>query len=368
MLKLKPLVMKSLRSSLGIDVSKDDCKCNLCEMTEEFEVKVIGARTFPNTEKGLSQLFTWLTNKAGLLENLTVVIEASGVYYERFAFGLQKADYRVSVVLPNKAKKYMESLGIKTKNDHVDAKGLARMGCEQRLEEWSPLSPFFHKLRGYCRLHEDIQNQRTQTLNQLHALKHSSVEVKEIVQIQEQLLVVFEKQLKELKKLIKLLVESNKEVKERMEKICKIQGVGLLTVATLSAETNGFALIQNIPQLVSYAGYDVIEDQSGKRVGKTRISKQGNSHIRRALHMPGLLMKRYEVAGMHRLYERTFSKHGIKMKSYVAVQRKLLVLIYTLWKKNEVFDNNYNKIISGVEKVVTPLGADSKRLHKKVAL
>ena len=33
-------------------------------------------------------------------------------------------------------------------------------------------------------------------------------------------------------------------------------------------------------------------------------------------------------------------KHNVKMKAYVAVQKKLLVLIYTLWKKNEAFRPN----------------------------
>ena len=51
---------------------------------------------------------------------------------------------------------------------------------------------------------------------------------------------------------------------------------------------------------------------------------------------------------------------GIKMKGYVAVQRKLLVLIYTLWKNDMEFDPNYE--ISGIQEPkplfsVAPLGA-----------
>jgi hypothetical protein len=57
------------------------------------------------------------------------------------------------------------------------------------------------------------------------------------------------------------------------------------------------------------------------------------------------------------LYKRTFEKHGIKMKSYVAVQKKILTIIFALWKKNEAFDNNYkpnNKaIIQEKEQVLT---------------
>lgn len=347
--------MKSLKFSLGIDVSKDDCKCNLSELTSDLEVKVIASKTFLNTANGLQELLEWIKKKqVGTDMRISVIIEASGVYYERYALGLQQAGCQVSVVLPNKAKKYMESLGIKSKNDHIDAKGLARMGCEQKLEEWSPLSPFFMKLRTYTRLHEDIQNKKSDTTNQLHALKHAAVEMKDAINIMESLLDVFEKELSAIKKLIEEHINSNVEVKQRIKKVCSVKGVGLLTAATVSAETNGFQLIKNIPQLVSYAGYDVVEDQSGKRVGKTRISKKGNSHIRRILHMPSLQMKTYQVGSMGALFERTYSKHGIKKKSYVAIQRKLLILIYTLWKKNEDFDQKYHlKQSSGVEKVVT---------------
>jgi transposase len=120
-----------------------------------------------------------------------------------------------------------------------------------------------------------------------------------------------------------------------VDKICHIKGVGTLTVATIVAEANGFDLIKNIPQLISYAGYDVVEDQSGKRIGKTKISKKGNTHIRRILHMPALNMMTYQVGTMPALFERTLNKHGIKMKSYVALQRKLLILIYTLGKRRK---------------------------------
>src|SRR5215210_7293944 len=94
-------------------------------------------------------------------------------------------------------------------------------------------------------------------------------------------------------------------------------------------------LFENIPQVVSFAGYDVVEDQSGKRVGTTKISKKGNAHVRRILYMPALNMKTYEVGNMPALFDRTLNKHGIKMKSYVALPRKLLILIYTLYTKNE---------------------------------
>ena len=118
------------------------------------------------------------------------------------------------------------------------------------------------------------------------------------------------------------------------------------------AETNGFAAFENVAQLVSYAGYDVVENQSGKRSGKTKISKKGNHRIRRCLHFPAFNMITYDVAPFKNLYERVYEKSKIKMKAYTAVQKKLLAFIYILWKKDEAFDPNYQDKESGDEESV----------------
>ena len=127
-----------------------------------------------------------------------------------------------------------------------------------------------------------------------------------------------------------------------MDNVCTIKGVGVITAASVIAETNGFALFKNKAQLVSYAGYDVVENQSGSSLnGKTRISKKGNSHIRRCLHFPALVAIKHNIR-FKNLYDRVFENTKIKMKGAVAVQRKLLVLIYTLYRKNQPFDPEYN--------------------------
>ena len=98
-------------------------------------------------------------------------------------------------------------------------------------------------------------------------------------------------------------------------------------MATILAETNGFKLFTSRAQVVSYAGYDVVERQSGSSIkGKTRISKKGNSHIRRALHFPAITIVKHEPQ-FKQLYDRILERSHIKMKSYTAVQRKILLLI-----------------------------------------
>ena len=74
---------------------------------------------------------------------------------------------------------------------------------------------------------------------------------------------------------------------------------------------------------------------------KQESLKKGNSHIRRALYFPAICMVKHEPA-FTQLYERVLESSGIKMKGYVAVQRKALVLIYTLFKNNEAYDPTIN--------------------------
>jgi hypothetical protein len=45
------------------------------------------------------------------------------------------------------------------------------------------------------------------------------------------------------------------------------------------------------------------------------------------------------------IYNRTLEKHGVKMKSYVAVQKKLLIIIYSLWKNNQEYNPGSNNIL-----------------------
>ena len=108
-------------------------------------------------------------------------------------------------------------------------------------------------------------------------------------------------------------------------------------------ETNGFDLIRNKRQLTSYAGLDVREKQSGTSVkGKPSISKKGNKHLRKAMHLPALTAIRHDQR-CKTIFIRLVSKHGIKMKAVVAVQRKLLEMTYTIFITRKAYDKEYFK-------------------------
>jgi len=331
-----------LKYSLGVDVASEKFDVNLSTIDSMQNVKVVASHKFSNTQKGFLALHHWLQKKwKTRQEPMVVTMEATGIYYEMLALFLFKQGYTVAVVLPNKAKKYMQSCGVKSKNDKIDAKGLARMGAEQSLAPWEPMIEFYYELRELTRQHESLQGHRTVVTNQLHATSRGMYPNMFVTNQLKSMIAAIDEQIKATEVAISKLIASNPQVQEKARRITKIKGLGLLTVAVLIAETNGFTLFENSRQLVSYAGYDVIENQSGNRTGKTRISKKGNSRLRRALHMPALSVVRWRQAPFINLYERTLERHSIKMKSYVAVQKKLLVIIYALWKSGRDFDTNY---------------------------
>lgn len=341
--------MNFLKYGLGIDMAKE--KFDVCiSIIDQLQHVMIRAQcSFSNNGKGFEAFFLWGTKNTKLAIPVVYLMEATGVYYEQLAWFLHDKNCSVSVIVPNKAKKYKEALGLKSKNDRIDAKGLAQMACEQNNTTWKPLSTNIYLLRLVTRQIQSLSQQSTVLKNQLHSLQFSMYRDKAIEKMYAKQLILLTKNKESLQLRVEQIIQNDEILKKKFSNICKIKGLGLQSLAVIVAETNGFATFENIAQLVSYAGYDVVENQSGKRSGKTKISKKGNSHIRRCLHFPAFNMVTYNVAPFKNLYERVYEKSKIKMKAYTAVQKKLLEFIFVLWKKDEAFDPNYQNKTSREE-------------------
>lgn len=311
-----------IRYSIGLDVASQ--KINGCMIVVDSfqQIKVNATTVIPNNLKGFQLLLLWIKKHQKEKEvSLSICMEATGVYHENCALFLHEKGFSVSIILPNKSKKYIESLGYKTKNDEVDAKGLAMMAAQQKLKVWQPLVGFYYQLRGYTRHHQSLTEQKTALKNQLHAITYGMYSNKIVEKQLSKIIALIEKQITDLEDQIVQHINANPAIKTKVANILKIKGVGMTTIATILAETGGFELFENSKQLVSYTGYDVVENSSGLHKGKTKISKKGNSRIRRCLHMPAFSVIKYKQNPFINLYERTLDKHHIKMKSYVAVQK-----------------------------------------------
>lgn len=328
--------------SVGCDLSKKDFKANLSFKDDQANIKVKASRTFANTAKGFEAFLNWVNTKGDATLPIVFVMEATGVYHESLAYFLNDHQYEVSVQLPNKTKKYAQSLGQRSKTDQIDARILAQLGLERKLKRWNPQSANMRRLKKICRQRVRLIEHKTMINNQLHAELHSYDPQKEIVKCLKQNLNQLEKQIKQMEKLITKTFEQDPRLSAHQKRICRIKGINIITLATIIAETDGFALFNSRAQLVSYAGYDVVYSDSGEQSKKRRISKKGNKYIRRALHFPAISAARHEPT-FSNLYQRIFDRSKIKMIALVAVQRKLLTTIYALFKSEQEFDPFYIK-------------------------
>ena len=345
---------KIVKQVAGIDVAQDELVVQLGRMHDDWTPELYASKTFPNTAKGFEAFVTWVNKLAEADIAVRYVMEATGVYHESLAYYLDENSYEVTIVLPNKISNYVRTLEKKTVTDQTAGEAIALFGLERKLEQWSRPKGIFKKLRQLTRERSQLVDERTIVKNQLHAEQSEAEPHKKSIERAKKRITFLDKQEKEIMAELRLLIKADAEVKFVIVLLCSISGIGLLTAATVLGETNGFDLIRNKRQLTSYAGLDVKEKQSGTSIkGKPRISKKGNKYLRKAMHLPALTAIRHDER-YKAVFTRLVSKHGIKMKAAVAVQRKLLEMMFTVYKKKEKYDKEYFKNQNKeVEKIVT---------------
>lgn len=313
----------------------------LCQRSEDGVLTFSKVVSFNNETKGYNQFLRWVKSVITTGPELVFLMEATGVYYENLAHHLHKIHKTVCVVLPNTSKHYFSSLNIKTKTDIVDARVLSQFGAERVHKSWSPPPAALLQLRNLTRYYVQLQEQKTALGNIKHS-KDCSHDIQSfIIKSNKGLIAEIDRQIAKCLTEIKRLVELDKELNSRINKLATIKGIGLMTIVTILAETMGFDQFHNAKQLVSYAGYDVVQRESGTSIkGKTKISKKGNRYIRNALYFPAMVACRYNPI-LKETYIRIIEKKPSKMIGQVAIQRKLLILLYTLWKNDTEFIENY---------------------------
>lgn len=309
---------------------------------QEMTVEIFSFKIFPNNEKGFKLLTLWAEQIAEKSIPVRYVMEATGVYHEPLAYYLADSGFDVSIVLPNKISNFFRTLDVNTITDKTASQAIARFGLERKLDVWQKPKRIFSQLKQLTREREQLVAERTMLKNQLHAERAEALPNPRSIERLNKRVELLNAQEKEIKIEIAETVKQDKQLVQQIEMLTSIPGVGQLTAVIALAETNGFDLIRNKRQLVSYAGLDIREKQSGTSVkGKARISKKGNRYLRKAMHLPALSAIRNNER-FKAIFIRLVSKHGIKMKAAVAIQRKLIELIYVIWKTNRAFDKHYS--------------------------
>lgn len=335
------MMKKVVKQTAGIDVAQNELVVTLGRKFDDFSIELFAYKVFKNNEKGIISLVKWTNELTNKEIQVRYVMEATGVYHQKFAYYLEENKCDVSIVLPNKISNYIRTLELKTITDKSCSQAIAQFGLERQLENWKKPNNVYREFQQLTRERDQIVQERSILKNQIHAEKAEAVTNSKSLERMELRIQFLNKQEKEIKIDITEIISKNPDIEKVIKRLVTIPGVGELTAVIVLAETNGFELIRNKAQLTSYAGLDVREKQSGTSIkGKPRISKKGNRNLRKCVHLPSLSAVKWDD-NFREIYARLVSKHGIKMKALVTIQRKLLELMYVLFKNETVYDKNF---------------------------
>jgi transposase len=334
-----------IRLGCGIDVSKDKSHIFFGGYTLDGDFKCISSKSVKMTAAEIKKAVKWILDKRQKADPdgqlpFQIVMESTSRYHEKLLYALHEAELPVCLPQTRLLKKYMDSLPWNSKNDPLDAKGLAHFACCRKAKVWAPFSKNILQLRDLLRARKALKEKKVALKNQIHAISYAKFTHKEIERSYKRLVKHIEREIDKLETTIFSLYEEDKVLREKIAPIVKaVKGLGLITVLTVAAETNGFTKANSRKELAKYAGYDIVENQSGRFKGKTHISKRGNKHIRVAMYMASVSHILHGEGNIIKAYQRGQAKKpDIYKHSNVIVQRKLLLLIHTLWTTGAVYD------------------------------
>jgi len=316
-----------MKTVLGIDQAK-----------KKFDVALLRngkykSKVFENNPAGFSLLLDWLVKND--VETVHACMEATGTYGETLARVLHKAGHSISVINPARIKAFGQSELLRTKNDKIDAKLIARFCEKMEPTLWQPSPVEVEYLRGLGRRRDALISMRTQELNRQET---SNETVNSSVQT---VLDCLEKEIEQISQLIKDHISKHPDLKHKHDLLNSIPGVGPGTIEAILSEINAFAGFETIEQVVAYMGLSPKEHTSGTSVkGKSAICKIGNARLRKALYMPALSAIIHNPI-VRALYIRLKAKSKNGMVIACACMKKLVHLIYGVIKTNKPFDPAY---------------------------
>ena len=321
-------------NSIGIDVS-----CQEVVVVVMVKGKARKAKTFKNTPAGhktMAQSFTKLKGET------KVCMEATGVYHFDLAVTLSREDnIDVMIINPKAAHNFAKALMKRSKTDAIDAENLANYAERMPFETWERPADEYISLRAISRRIAALTKQKTQTKNQLHALKSTQETPQLVIDQTEQLITIFESQIISLRNSALAVIKQSSRLEEAYLLITGIKGIADASGIQILSELMILPENMTARQWVAHAGLDPRVFDSGSSVSKKpRISKVGNRYIRQALYMPALVSSRFEP-NIKGYYWHLINDNGLKkIQAVCAVMRKLLHAIHGMLRTNKEFDGS----------------------------
>ena len=314
-------------SFAGIDVSAKSCEIDVGTPQGDWTAQL------PNTPQGHQQIIQRLKRSPGTTR---VCMESTGFYGLELALALARAEgIELMVTNPRSARHFAHALMRRSKTDPIDARVLREYAQRMPFQPWRPPASEKLQLRALSRRMAALTEMMIQEKNRLHAAE----QVSELQCIRNDIEVNirhFQRRIRALEKQAETLLKKKPRLQLPILRLISVKGIGLASAVRIYAELCVLPKDMTARQWVAHAGLDPRHFESGTFVGKTRISKAGNKHLRAALYMPALVAKKHEP-NVQAFYDQLVQRGKAKMQAVVAVMRKLLHAIHGMLRHNANF-------------------------------
>jgi transposase len=328
------------KTIIGVDIAKDSFTASLFQGEEETPRIPVGE--FANSLKGHRAFQKWL--KPYVENEVHVIMEATGVYWETLAYYCHEKGWKVAVLNPMQIKQFRKMNLKKAKTDQLDAVIIGCFALRNPVLFWTPPEPIIREVRSRMRQRSELVKIRTMLKNQLHALSHQENPSKALSRTLRHQIKEWDILIRELVTKTWKMVLEHPEYAPWIQRLYAIPGYGQVTVLTLLGETRAFASFTSDKTLTSYVGVVPMPNLSGTSVRhKSLISPFCNHRLRSALYLSAVSASKHNPV-LHKFYHHLIDDlHKPRKVALIAVARKMLRIAFTLITQNRDYDPNYQE-------------------------
>lgn len=270
-------------------------------------------------------------------DQIHVVMEATGPYWQAFAEFLHEAGVVVSVLNPSQSAHFARVRLQRAKTDRADAHLLCEYGCRLHPPAWTPPPLICQQLQQRLGLRDDLVQTRSAERNRRHALKrHPHADPPVVARLQRHI-AYLTRHIHALDTEIRALLLADHAWAPHVRRLLAVKGLGLLTVAWILVATQAFSRCASPEQAAAFAGLAPHPRESGQWKGRRSVGGGGHAALRKALYMAALSAARFNPR-LHTVYQRLIAQGKHPKVAFCAIARKLLHIAWALVVKQRDFD------------------------------
>jgi transposase len=305
---------------IGIDVSKHKLDVAISD-DDCLQVE--------NSEIGFKELIKKLPNKKRTL----ITLEASGGYEKLVANYLRHKKFDVAVVNAKRVRDFAKASGKLAKTDHIDANAIRAFAKAFNPKPQSLTTPIEEERVDALNRRGQLIKMITTEKNHLEqASKNYHRSIKKHIQFLEEEVAKIDRSLEEK-------ISEDTELKERVEKLDAIKGVGKITAMNVLLHMPELGQL-SAKEASALAGVAPYNHDSGQMKGKRQI-RGGRAPVRTALYMAILSARKFNPA-IKKFYDRLIQKGKLKKVAMVACMRKLIIIMNAMMRDGSEWKPSMN--------------------------